>query len=176
MNKIQLIGVSVLFSVSSLFAHGAEISADEFAKLSPEDAILQAHEWHGKNYASVAVTPNGIEGIFPDNEKVIVPLQDKFFVSIAPYQKKTHACSYHVPTGCTGEMMGKKMQIKITDKQSGEIIKDEPIEVQKDGFVDLWLPKDKEFTVEFDYNGKKASQLIPTGKNDLTCITTMQLK
>lgn len=176
MKKIQLIGAALLMSASSLFANAAEISAEDFAKLSPKEALEQSHAWHGKNYAMVAITPNGIEATFPDNQKVVIPLQDEFFVSIAPYQKKTHECSYHVPTGCTGEMMGKKIQLKIIDQKTNEVIKDEQIEVQKDGFVDLWLPKDKEFLVEFDYKGKKASQLIPTGKNDLTCITTMQLK
>ncbi|MFV0321478.1 MAG: CueP family metal-binding protein [Alphaproteobacteria bacterium] len=176
MKKIQLMGAALLISASSVFANAAEISAKDFAKLSPKEAIEQAHEWRGKNYAMVAVTPNGIEATFKDNQQVVIPLQDEFFVSIAPYENKTHDCSYHVPTGCTGEMMGKKIQLKITDQKTGVVIKDEQIEVQKDGFVDLWLPKDKEFLIEFDYKDKKASQIIPTGKNDLTCITTMQLK
>ncbi|MFV0432239.1 MAG: CueP family metal-binding protein [Alphaproteobacteria bacterium] len=176
MNKLQTIASAIIISTMAMSASAKNITPEEFAKLSPRDAITLSHDWHGKKQTMVAATPNGIEATFKNGQKVTIPLQDEFFVSVAPYIKRTHECAYHVPTGCTGELVGKKMQLKITDKATGEVIRDEDITTQKDGFVDLWLPKEKEFLVEFTYKGKKASQVLATNKDSHTCITTMQLK
>ncbi len=176
MKKFQMLMMAVTIFMASFSANAQQLTAQEFAVLSPKEAILASHAWHKKDYAMVAVTPNGVEATFNDGQKVTIPLQDEFFVSVAPYVKRTHECAYHVPTGCTGELIGKKMHLTITDKKTGDVLRDEEIKTQHDGFVDLWLPKDKEFLISFDYKGKKTSQLIPTHQGDLTCITTMQLK
>lgn len=175
MTKIKKIIFPLTLASLAWFAHAKDITAEEFAQLSPQEAVKMAHSWHRKGTHSVAITPKGVEAIFDENNEVIIPLEDKFFVSIAPYEKITHPCTYHVPTGCTGEMIGKVMKLTIKDVQTGEILKDETVSMQHDGFYDLWLPKDKKFLVTFEYQGKKASQTVETKKDSLTCITTMQL-
>jgi len=45
----------------------------------------------------------------------------------------------------------------------------------ENGFIDLWLPRDKTFNVTIEHNGKVAESVISTFEGDNTCITTMQL-
>lgn len=45
----------------------------------------------------------------------------------------------------------------------------------ENGFIDLWLPRDKTFQVKIEYDGKVTEQEISTFEGDNTCITTMQL-
>lgn len=175
MKKLQIMGMATVLSLTSLIAQAKNITAQEFAKLSPKEAVELSHSWHKKNYASVAITSTEIKASFPNEKTVSIPLGDEFFISVAPYEKQTHECDFHVPTGCTGEMINKKMHLKITNQKTGEVIKDEKVQIQKDGFLDLWLPRDTHFIFEFTYKGKKATEVLGTFKNDRTCITTMQL-
>lgn len=43
------------------------------------------------------------------------------------------------------------------------------------GFIDLWLPRDKQFRISVHYEGKKVESIISTIANDGTCITRLQL-
>lgn len=175
MKKLQIITMTSLLITASFAAKAKDITVEEFEQLSPKQAVELSHTWHRKGYASVAVTPTDIQAILPGNQKASIPLGDEFFISVAPYVKKTHECDFHVPTGCTGEMIGAKMHLKITDQETGEVIKDEPVQIQKDGFLDLWLPRDKNFVFEFTYKGKKATEVLGTFEDSRTCVTTMKL-
>lgn len=175
MKKLQILTLAASLSLASLTASAKEVTAQEFAQLTPKEAVELSHSWHRKNYASVAVTSTEVQAIFPNEKPVSIPLGDEFFISVAPYVKQTHECDFHVPTGCTGEMINKKMHLKITNQETGEVIKDEQVQIQKDGFLDLWLPRDQNFVFEFTYKGKKATEVLGTFKDNRTCITTMQL-
>ncbi len=177
MKKLQSILAGGFLALSFTFtAQAKEITAEEFAKLSPEEAIGLSHQWHQKGYASVAVTPIEIQAVFPNNQQASIPLGENFFISVAPYVKRTHECNFHIPTGCQGELSGKKMHLKITNQETGEILKDEEVQIQKDGFLDLWLPRNEKFIFEFQYKGKTAKEVLTSFEDSRTCVTTMQLK
>lgn len=99
---------------------------------------------------------------------------DEFFVSIAPFETTTHPCAIHSLTGCQGELVEKEFQVHIED-EDGNVVIDETITSLENGFIDLWLPRDKNFNVTIEHNGKVAESEISTFKEDNTCITTMQL-
>ncbi len=61
------------------------------------------------------------------------------------------------------------------EDEDGNVVLDETINSPKNGFIDLWLPRDKIFTIIISHNGKKAEAKISTFAGDPTCITTMQL-
>lgn len=100
--------------------------------------------------------------------------EDEFFVSIAPFVQETHPCSIHSLTGCQGELAEKEFDVFIED-EDGNIIIDEKLTSLKNGFIDLWLPRDKNFQVKIQYDSKTVESEISTFEGDNTCITTMQL-
>ncbi len=99
---------------------------------------------------------------------------DEFFVSIAPFETKTHECAVHSLTGCQGELVEEVFDVQITDEKGKKIV-DEKMTSLENGFIDLWLPRDQEFTVKIQKDDKLVESTISTFEGDNTCITTMQL-
>ncbi|WP_075982927.1 CueP family metal-binding protein [Bacillus massilinigeriensis] len=111
-----------------------------------------------------------------DDSKLTYDLpEDEFFVSIAPYIKKTHPCSDHSLTGCQGELVDEEFDVYIEDTESN-VIMDKKVTTQSNGFIDLWLPRDKKYHITIAQDGKKAESEFSTFESDGTCITTIQLK
>jgi hypothetical protein len=77
-------------------------------------------------------------------------------------------------TGCQGELADKEFDVYIEDTE-GNVILDEKVKSQANGFFDLWLSRDKTYQVKIKYDGKVSESEISTSKDDGTCITTMQL-
>ncbi|MBM4764596.1 hypothetical protein GNT69_20275 [Bacillus sp. B15-48] len=77
-------------------------------------------------------------------------------------------------TGCQGEMVGEEFDVYIEDTD-GTVIIDEAMKAQPNGFIDLWLPRDKNYRIIIAHDGKIVESEFSTFKNDGTCITTMQL-
>nr|WP_153738167.1 CueP family metal-binding protein [Aquibacillus halophilus] len=109
-----------------------------------------------------------------DSESIYDLPEDEFFVSIAPYVDKTHPCATHSLTGCQGEMIDKEFSVYIEDME-GNVVLDQTMKSQSNGFIDLWLPRDKEYQITFAHEGKTSKSDFSTFENDNTCITTMQL-
>lgn len=101
--------------------------------------------------------------------------EEEFFVSIAPYTINTHPWTNHNLTGCQGELANKEFKVVITNDLGEEILK-ETLTSHDNGFIDLWLPRDTEYEVSIEHNGKSAKSKLRTYKNSNTCITTMKLK
>lgn len=100
--------------------------------------------------------------------------EDEFFVSIAPFMEVTHDCAIHSLTGCQGELVEEDFDVYIED-EDGNVVVDETITTFENGFIDLWLPRDRTYQVEIKQEDKVAVQELSTFKDDITCITTMQL-
>ncbi|GAA0391718.1 CueP family metal-binding protein [Paenibacillus motobuensis] len=110
-----------------------------------------------------------------DNSQLTYALpKDEFFVSIAPYIEQTHPCATHSLTGCRGELMNEEFEVYIEDRQ-GNVIRDEKLTSNSHGFIDLWLPRDKEYSISITQNEKTAESNFSTFESDDTCITTMKL-
>jgi hypothetical protein len=77
-------------------------------------------------------------------------------------------------TGCQGELAEKKFDVTIVD-ETGQVILDEEVVSQANGFFDLWLPRDQTYRVKIEHDGKVVESEISTFEKDGTCITTMQL-
>lgn len=110
-----------------------------------------------------------------DGQETIYPLPEaEFFVSIAPYINVTHPCTFHSLTGCQGEMIEQTFDVYIEDDE-GEVILEEQITTLANGFIDLWLPRDKTYQITINDQNHSAVAEISTFDDDATCITTMQL-
>ncbi|WP_223066137.1 CueP family metal-binding protein [Paenibacillus caui] len=100
--------------------------------------------------------------------------QNEFFVSIAPYVEKSHPCATHSLTGCRGELAEKEFDLSIEDMK-GNTILEQTMKSKANGFIDLWLPRNKKYRITITYNGKTAESEFSTFEGDNTCITTLQL-
>lgn len=125
---------------------------------------------------TAAITPTEVR-VQPDQPgELVVPIpDDKFYLSIAPYRTQTHPCTFHVPTSCLGELRDTDAQLRITNAATGEVVVEREARTADNGFVGVWLPRDGEFTVEVTVDGDTGSQLVRTGDEDPTCLTTLQL-
>lgn len=71
-------------------------------------------------------------------------------------------------------MVEKEFDVYIEDTD-GNVILDEKVKSQANGFIDFWLPRDKTYITKIEYDGKVVESKLSTFENDPTCITTMQL-
>ncbi len=60
--------------------------------------------------------------------------------------------------------------------ESGTIIVDEKVKTQNNGFLDLWLPREKVLEITVSLDGKTATEEFTTNHGDQTCVTTMKIK
>lgn len=78
-------------------------------------------------------------------------------------------------TGCQGELVGEEFDVYIEDMENN-VVFDQTMKSQSNGFIDLWLPRDKTYRITIKYEGKIVESEYSTTENSGTCITTMQLK
>jgi hypothetical protein len=125
---------------------------------------------------SASITSTQLIVTDSDKRKSVYALPDEeFFVSIAPYVNETHPCTNHSLTGCQGEMVEEEFNVYIEDTE-GNVILEETMKSQKNGFIDLWLPRNKKYRTVITQSDKKVEAEFSTFEGDGTCITTMQLK
>lgn len=101
--------------------------------------------------------------------------EDKFYVAFAPYISTTHPCTYHNLTTCQSELANQEFHVLI--KENNDVVIDEMMTSFDNGFIGVWLDKDKEFSLEVSFNNLVAKTFIKTTDDSNTCITTpLQLK
>ena len=125
----------------------------------------------------VSIRPNELVISDAAQREVILPMpDDQFYVSIAPYENRTHDCYFHSLTTCAGELENADMHMLVTDAGSGEVLVDESRSTFDNGFVGVWLPRDIDVTVTIEYDGLSATADLSTkNDDDATCVTTMKL-
>ncbi|MGF9698629.1 MULTISPECIES: CueP family metal-binding protein [Paenibacillus] len=125
--------------------------------------------------ASINATQLVVTG--KDDQTTTYNLPDEeFFLSIAPYVEQTHPCAIHSLTGCQGEMKNEEFQVTLHDSEGNTYMKDEPMKTGKNGFMDLWVPRNRTYLIRVVHDGKVAESQLSTYEQDNTCITTMELK
>lgn len=77
-------------------------------------------------------------------------------------------------TGCQGELVNEDFNVYIED-MDGNVILDKEMKSQPNGFIDLWLPRDKKYKTKIEHGDKVVEGELSTFEGDNTCITTMQL-
>jgi hypothetical protein len=182
MFKKLLISSFIMLGASTLVQAQEPMDAQHFEQLNYKEAVLTANSLYRNDQGIVVkVLPNKITASFANGSSASVAIpQDQFFLSIAPFLSQTHPCTNHVPTGCTGELVGEKMHMSAIDVATGEEILNQMVTTQPDGFIDFWVPRDRKLAFTFhhgDKNGvyREAKEVISTDENSRTCITSMKL-
>ena len=70
--------------------------------------------------------------------------------------------------------MNEDFEVYIEDNE-GNVVLDETVQSLPNGFIDLWLPRDRTYQITIAYDGKTAQSEFSSFEGDDTCITTMQL-
>ena len=78
-------------------------------------------------------------------------------------------------SSCQGELAEKKFKVKAVD-QEGKILFDGTIATLRNGFFELWLPRNRSIVLSVHGFNRNASGLIETFDNSRTCITTFRLR
>lgn len=78
-------------------------------------------------------------------------------------------------TGCQGELGNQEFHLTVENSSGNEIIND-IFKSNNNGFIDLWLPRNKVFSISIKYENKIAKSNISTYNDSNTCITTIQLE
>jgi hypothetical protein len=78
-------------------------------------------------------------------------------------------------TSCQGEMALKSFDVKGID-QNGEIVIDQTVNTLRNGFMELWLPRERLISLSIKHMNFSANGVLATFDNSPTCVTTFQLK
>jgi len=100
--------------------------------------------------------------------------QQGFYVAVAPYLTTTHPCTYHAKGSCQGELKSSlfRFWLRSTD---GKVNRAGLVRSGGDGFVEWWLPHNKEYIVTFTYEGKRGTGNFTSYPKAASCITTIRL-
>ena len=78
-------------------------------------------------------------------------------------------------SSCQGELPEKKFDVRATD-QDGNVLVNETVATLKNGFFELWLPRNRSINLIIQGSDRKAEGRIETFDSSKTCVTTMRLR
>lgn len=78
-------------------------------------------------------------------------------------------------SSCQGELPEKEFYVKAVD-QDGNVLVDESITTLRNGFFELWLPRNRQIGLRIQSLDRTAKGLITTFDDSKTCITTFRLQ
>lgn len=78
-------------------------------------------------------------------------------------------------SSCQGELAEKEFYVKATDKD-GNVLFNGNISTLRNGFFELWLPRDRSVELTIQGMGRQARGKIGTFDKSKTCITTFRLR
>ena len=141
-----------------------------------KQAIELVNDWNfSKSEINSFITPEELTVTFPDQRMVKIALpEDEMYVAVAPYIENTHTCSTHYPSSCQGEMTQESFAVKINEKE-GEVIFEGEKTTLKNGFFELWIPRDKELIVLIEKDQRSVEVSLISDDEAGTCITTTKM-
>ena len=72
-------------------------------------------------------------------------------------------------------MAERKFEVKMVSAE-GRVLVNKTVQTLKNGFFELWLPRDQRFELTISGMNREAGGIIETFSNSSTCITNMRLK
>lgn len=78
-------------------------------------------------------------------------------------------------SSCQGELPNRVFYVKATD-QEGTILVSKNIATLRNGFFELWLPRDRRVELTIQGMGRQVTGWIETLDKSKTCITTFRLR
>jgi len=79
-------------------------------------------------------------------------------------------------SSCQGELPQTSFNVTAVDAKDGNVILDEHVSTLRNGFMELWLPRNRAIQLTIEGLGRSATSLILTFDNSKTCVTTIKLQ
>lgn len=154
----------------------AILSAQGLSGKSPREVIEALDQDPSARPLSLMASVRYDEVMLDDGTtEATLPLDgDEFYISVAPYENRTHDCYFHSLGTCQGELTNTDVHIKVVT-EDGETLVDEDATTYTNGFVGFWVPKDIKGTVTVTKDGKTGEVAFSSDPEGATCITTLQL-
>lgn len=140
------------------------------------EAIKLANDWkYTRPKITSYITSTELHIIFPDKREVLIALPiDEMFIAVAPYIEDTHTCSTHYLSSCQGELINKNFALTIVNDQERVVFEGNKSSL-RNGFFELWLERDKRFSIKLGYQNKSTEFFIETFEDSNTCVTTVKI-
>jgi hypothetical protein len=178
-------------AAAAMLALGGCTSSASSESPAPQNAVVQQLGFSGKSTQQIieaidsspdarplgfGASVRGSELVLTkdDQETTLSLPADKFYLSIAPYQTRTHECYNHSLATCRGELGNEDVTVKIVNDE-GKVLVDKQAKTYANGFVGFWLPRDVKGTVTVTHDGIKGSAPFATTDGSPTCMTTLRL-
>src|SRR5690625_4600885 len=172
--KLKMIIMTLLIPIVLGACSTASTSEEEHGTVDIKQ-LVQDYSEGTINDQSASITGTELIITENDDQELVYDLpEDDFFDSIAPFIKETQPCSIHSLTDCKGELDENELDVYIENIECSVIVH-QTMNRKANVFIDLWLPREKNYQVNISYDGKVTESEISTFENDDTCITTMQL-
>ena len=78
-------------------------------------------------------------------------------------------------SSCQGELANEKFEVKAVD-QSGAVLLNEIVMTLPNGFMELWLPRNRKIELTIKRNELLSIGVIDTFDSSKTCVTTFKLR
>jgi len=150
--------------------------ASALAGAGPEEALALANAWkeEGAGVQSY-LTSEAVVFRLGGGREVRVPLpEDRMVVAVAPYVRFTHPCEVHFMSSCQGELAGERVWLRVEDANGG-VVREGEVALLPNGFVELWLPRDRRYLLTVRYRGLEARRTLETFAGSPTCVTDLRL-
>ena len=169
--------LGLLFSCTQTSNPDYTSYADQLKNSNIFMAIAFCNTWRDTDPSITSyVTPQELIVQFPNGTTVNKPLPDSvMYVAVAPYLTYTHTCSQHYISSCQAELKLTTIQLTTTDSTGSKIF-DGTLTTLNNGFVELWLSRNKTFNLHVVCDSKNGDQKVTTFSTSNTCITTMKLQ
>ncbi|GAB5603227.1 hypothetical protein FJNA_17530 [Thermus sp. FJN-A] len=163
-----------LFLVGAALGLAQAPTPEALKGASPEEALALAKRWREEGQRVVSyVTSEALFFEFPDGRKAQVALKDRFLLAVAPYRHRTHPCQVHYFSSCTGELQGEVFAVRVLEGEK-EVLKAQ-VQTGRDGFFELWLPRNRRYTLEVRQGDWVAQAPMATFRDSPTCLTGLRL-
>jgi len=179
-NKIMIIVMLIAILMFTSCEESVDVNYDsQFNQINDmeiREAIELVNDWNfSKSEINSFITPKELTVTFPDQRMVKIALpEDEMYVAIAPYIENTHTCSTHYPSSCQGEMTQERFAVEIKEKD-GEMMFEGEETTLKNGFFELWIPRDKELIISIEKDKRSAEVSLISDDEAGTCITTTKM-
>ena len=81
----------------------------------------------------------------------------------------------HFMSSSQGELANEKFEVKAVD-QGGDVLLNETIMTLPNGFMELWLPRNRKIELTIKQNELLSIGVIDTLDSSKTCVTTFKLR
>ncbi len=190
-------GASVTIAIGTAAATGtttptAAPAPPTAAEVAAAEALLARHSLAGKTVEEVigalaasaekrplalkAVVKPWVLELSDGTAQGSLPMPaDRFYLAVAPFRNGNAACSFHDLSADQGELRGFAFHVVVADANNTPLV-DADVTTGPNGFVGLWLPRDRQGLITGTVEGAAGQVGYSTRGTSPTCRSQLHLR